>query len=420
MSGPDLSRHPCFNPHVRHTAGRVHLPVAPDCNIKCNYCNRDYDCVNESRPGVTSAILSPLQALHYLEKVLDSRPEIAVAGLAGPGDPFADPIHTLETLALIRERFPRLLLCVSTNGLNLYPYVDDLREIGVSHVTVTINSTDVEVASKIYAWVRRDKQVYRGVSGARVLLESQLAALEALTDAGIAVKVNSILIPGVNELCIPEVARVVGRLGVGTFNCMPMYPIEGTPFGSCGSPSKEVLNAARDAAGRYVSQVTHCTRCRADAVGLLGEDHAAETVERLEQAADWSPEPKTARDCVAIATMEGVLVNAHLGQAPYLAVYRKNEYGAFEFLEKRPTPAPGGGVERWHLLADAMADCGLILTSAVGESPRAVLSDNGIRVVEWNGLVADGLEALARGETPRGLQPRVRCAAGCAGGGEGC
>ncbi len=51
--------HPCFNEEAKHTSARVHLPVAPKCNIQCNYCNRKFDCVNESRPGVTSSVLAP-------------------------------------------------------------------------------------------------------------------------------------------------------------------------------------------------------------------------------------------------------------------------------------------------------------------------------------------------------------------------
>ena len=62
----DLSKHPCFNRDSAGTCGRVHLPVAPKCNIMCNFCNRKYDCVSESRPGVTSAVLSPEQAVGYM------------------------------------------------------------------------------------------------------------------------------------------------------------------------------------------------------------------------------------------------------------------------------------------------------------------------------------------------------------------
>ena len=57
--GRGASAHPCFDKEARHKNARVHLPVAPKCNIQCNYCNRKFDCVNESRPGVTSSVLTP-------------------------------------------------------------------------------------------------------------------------------------------------------------------------------------------------------------------------------------------------------------------------------------------------------------------------------------------------------------------------
>ena len=58
----DLTQHPCFNHAARKTAARIHLPVAPRCNVQCNFCDRKFDCLNESRPGVTSAVLTPQQA----------------------------------------------------------------------------------------------------------------------------------------------------------------------------------------------------------------------------------------------------------------------------------------------------------------------------------------------------------------------
>ncbi|HSQ85889.1 MAG TPA: nitrogen fixation protein NifB, partial [Desulfobacterales bacterium] len=68
--------------------------MAPRCNIQCKFCNRQFDCVNESRPGVTSAVLSPAQAMVYLEEVLRQKPNIRVVGIAGPGDPFANAPQT--------------------------------------------------------------------------------------------------------------------------------------------------------------------------------------------------------------------------------------------------------------------------------------------------------------------------------------
>src|SRR5208337_2447712 len=185
MSRPDINNHPCFNVHAKGTCGRVHLPVAPHCNIKCNYCNRKYDCVNESRPGVTSAVLSPAQASRYMEDVLAREPRITVAGIAGPGDPFANPEQTLETLRLIRERFPHIIMCLSTNGLGIGGHVDEIAEIGISHVTITVNAVDPQIGQKIYSWVRDAKVIYRGLRGAELMLDRQIAAIKGLKSRNI-------------------------------------------------------------------------------------------------------------------------------------------------------------------------------------------------------------------------------------------
>jgi nitrogen fixation protein NifB len=138
----DASRHPCFNKAASGHCGRVHLPVAPKCNIRCNYCDRKHDCVNESRPGVSSAVLTPPQALAYMKEVLEREPRITVAGIAGPGDPMANWAETRHTLELLKEHYPHLLFCLSTNGLALPDHVDELAEVGATHVTVTINAVD--------------------------------------------------------------------------------------------------------------------------------------------------------------------------------------------------------------------------------------------------------------------------------------
>ena len=33
----DFANHPCFNAEARHKTGRIHLPVAPKCNVQCNF-----------------------------------------------------------------------------------------------------------------------------------------------------------------------------------------------------------------------------------------------------------------------------------------------------------------------------------------------------------------------------------------------
>jgi nitrogen fixation protein NifB len=253
--------------------------------MQCNYCDRKYSCVNESRPGVTCTILRPQQALEYVRRFAESTPNLSVVGIAGPGDPFANPDETMETLRLVHDGFPELLLCVATNGLNLIPYIDDLARIRVSHVTLTVNAVDPEIGKDIYEWMRCDGREYRGVEAAQILWERQQSSIQALRASGVMVKINSIYVPGVNDHHIAEVARTVSALGADYFNIMPLYPTPNTQFASIKEPNRNKINIARMAALAYLPQMSHCSRCRADAAGLLGKPQTFEQVELLQSAA---------------------------------------------------------------------------------------------------------------------------------------
>ena len=231
--------------------GRVHLPVAPKCNIKCNYCNRKYDCVNESRARGHQRG-AHAQAGHCLPgKGAGERAPHHGGGHRRAGRPLRQPEETLETIRLIRQRFPDLLLCLATNGLGLPPYLDELAELEVSHVTLTVNAVDPEIGAKIYSWVRDGKVIYRGLKAAEVLLERQLESIAGLKARGITVKVNTIVIPGINDHHVQEVAKKMAELGVDILNCMPMYPNADTPFGDLPEPPPEQMTAIRREAEKY-------------------------------------------------------------------------------------------------------------------------------------------------------------------------
>jgi nitrogen fixation protein NifB len=422
----NIDDHPCFNKESHHRFGRVHLPVAPRCNIQCKFCNRQFDCVNESRPGVTSAILSPAQAMVYLEEVLRQKPNIRVVGIAGPGDPFANPDQTLETLRRVRQRYPEMMLCVATNGLNLAPYLDELKELKVSHVTVTVNALDPKIGAQIYSWMRIGKKVVRAEQGAAVLLERQLEAIQGLKARDIIVKVNSIIIPGINEDHIEAVARKMQALGVDLFNCMPYYPNAGSEFEHLQEPDTDTINNIRRAAGQYVKQMRHCTRCRSDAVGMLGEMPSQELMATLKNCQHLEVlEPRgqrvSNRPYVAVASLEGVLVNQHLGEAYQVLVYGEKE-GRIGLVDTRQTPEPGGGASRWEKLADSLSDCRAILVSGVGSSPKQVLGSNGIEVIECEGIIDEAVRAVFAGESLNHMAVRrpFACGTGCNGNQMGC
>ncbi len=419
----NLDQHPCFNAEVKGHCGRVHLPVAPKCNIQCNYCNRKFDCANESRPGVSSAVLSPTQAIAYLEQVLKAEPRITVAGIAGPGDPFANPRETMETLRLIRRQFPDLLLCLASNGLGLPPYLDELAELKVSHVTITVNAVSPEIGSRIYGWVRDQKRVYRGIPAAELLLSRQLAAIAGLKARGLVVKVNTIVIPGVNEDHVPAVARKMAELGADLLNCMPVYPNADTPFGELSEPEPAAMAAIQAAAGEFLPQMRHCTRCRADAVGLLEADRSLEWRGCLTACAQTSPaSPDESRPYVAVASREGALVNLHLGEVDYFQIWGPADRG-FRLLEERAAPAPGGGANRWWAMAEILKDCRAVLVSALGDTPEAILREAGVIPVQMSGFIEVGLSRIYAGESLTSLKGRQgglsRACCG-KGQGEGC
>ena len=418
---PSLAKHPCFDDAARHTLGRVHLPVAPKCNIQCQFCDRKMDCIAESRPGVTSTILSPAQALAYLERVMAARDNISVVGIAGPGDPFANAAETLETLSLVRAHYPEMLLCVASNGLAIGKHLDALAELQVSHVTLTVNAIDPEIGGQIYAWVRDGVAIYRGTEGARVLLERQLAAIDGLKAHGITVKVNTIVVPGVNDHHVGDVARAVATLGADVLNCVPLYPVADTPFAELPSPSAAQMRTIREEAARYLPQMKHCTRCRADAVGLLGEEHSNDTLALLAEAAALPLHPQDERPYVAVASQEGMLINQHLGEAKDLLIYARDETGVI-LIDRRTAPSTGNGDERWYVLSDLLYDCRALLVSRAGSRPRCILEREGIRLVEMDGLISDGVRAIYQGRRiPVPPAPRVSCSAGgCKGGGTGC
>lgn len=416
--------HPCYSEEAHHHFARMHVAVAPACNVQCNYCNRKYDCANESRPGVTSAKVTPEQALELVCDTVARLPQLSVVGIAGPGDALANPEATFRTCALITESFPHLKLCLSTNGLMLPDFVDQIVAHEIGHVTITINSLDPEIGKDIYAWVAYKGKRYTGAEGARILQERQLEGLAALTAQDVLVKVNSVLIPGINDHHLETVNAVVSQRGAFVHNVVPLIsdPAHGTAFGLAGQrePSADELAAIQDALGGNSKVMRHCRQCRADAVGLLAGDGCAETSaaqakpakpvapgaprpeprhiyrkvinaeirdrERAKLAADamLAELPEDASYLVAVATKGGGRVNEHFGHMNAFAIYRASREGIL-FMGYRRVDRycqGGGDDERLQGAIQALEGVTLILVAKVGERPRTQLEEAGFLVVD--------------------------------------
>lgn len=424
-----VHNHPCYSEEAHHYFARMHVAVAPACNIQCHYCNRKYDCANESRPGVVSELLTPDQAVKKTKAVAANIPQMTVLGIAGPGDPLANPERTFETFRRLSAEAPDIKLCVSTNGLALPDCVDELAQHNIDHVTITINCVDPEIGAKIYPWIYWNNRRIRGKKAAKILIQQQQKGLEMLVERGILVKVNSVMIPGVNDEHLKEVSRIVKQKGAFLHNVMPLIAEaeHGTFYGIMGQrgPSNEELMELQDECAGDMNMMRHCRQCRADAVGLLGEDRGEEfTLDKIETMeidyeaamrkralvhqgiAEELAEKEKKRAALAavkvptgpqvdnthfrpvlmaVATAGGGLINQHFGHATEFLVYEASSEGV-RFIGHRKVDQYCIGNdtcgEKESALAGsirALSGCEVVLCSKIGFEPWGLLEEAGIQ-----------------------------------------
>ena len=405
----DIQRHPCYDELAHEVFARMHVAVAPKCNINCNYCNIKYDCVSESRPGVVSRVLSPEEAYRSVQQTTAVLPQLTVVGIAGPGDPLANPVQTFETFRLLRRGLPDVQLCLSTNGLKLPDYVEEIAECGIRHVTVTMNAVDPAIGGQIYHSIFYRGKAYRGVEAAGILISRQLEGITLMAARGIKVKVNSVLIPGVNDAHLIEVTRAVKEAGAFSHNIMPLIISPGSRFERDGrtAPEPEVTLQVQEQSEQLMPVMRHCRQCRADAVGLLGEDlsggeiQAGQLVyspqERELELARLDSELQSRRERhgrgrsssgsaaatrIAVATRGRGKVNVHFGHAREFLIYEVDGESS-RLLGVRKIQAYCNGTadcgeagEPFTILKETvnlLRDCSLLLCSGIGTMPQEML-----------------------------------------------
>ncbi|MEX5729942.1 nitrogen fixation protein NifB [Rhodovulum iodosum] len=411
--------HPCYSEEAHHYFARMHVAVAPACNIQCNYCNRKYDCANESRPGVVSERLTPEQAARKVLAVAAEVPQLSVLGIAGPGDAAYDWRRTKATFDLVSEQLPDIKLCLSSNGLALPDHIDEIVEMNIDHVTITISAIYPEIGARIYPWIFYQGKRRTGLEAATILRDRQLQALEMLTERDVLVKVNSVLIPGINDDHMVEVNKAVKERGAFLHNIMPLIsdPAHGTHFGLTGQrgPTAAELKKVQDDCGDGANLMRHCRQCRADAVGLLGEDRGQEfTLDKLPEVIEDAPEARdayrawvaeerqdraaaagTAEEAAAhavdaptlfaVCTRGSGRINLHFGKAVEFQMYEADAEGIRFVGHRRADNYCLGGYgdeDRMEEIIRVLEDVPYVLCAKIGGGPRKRLADAGIEAID--------------------------------------
>lgn len=260
-------QHPCFDKEAHCRYGRVHLPVAPLCNIKCVYCKREYDCPNESRPGVCSRVETAEEAFERLSVLYSRYPENKVVGIAGPGEPLANE-ETFRVFEMIRKSRMDMALCLSTNGLYLPESLDLLRELEVKYITVTMNAVTASCAEKIYSFVSDHGKNLYGRDAVELLLERQQEGIRKAVEQKFCVKVNMVLMDGINVSEALLLAEKLSQWNVYAMNMNSVINVTGDP--NIKQVSLQELRKLRAQAAADIHQIDYCRQCRADAFGIPG------------------------------------------------------------------------------------------------------------------------------------------------------
>ena len=112
----------------------------------------------------------------------------------------------------------------------------------------------------------------------------------------------------------------------------------------------------------------------------------------------------------------------HLGEARKVYIFEQSKNG-YHFVETRNTPPEGTGMSRWKELAEkTLMDCQAILVAGIGETPMKVMQENGVKVIQMNGLIDAGLDAIYLNLPIKTLcrSEYTKCGETCRGTGRGC
>ena len=302
-----IKDHPCYSEEAHHYFARMHVAVAPACNIQCNYCNRKYDCANESRPGVVSEKLTPDEARARSSRSPTRCRSSRCSASPAPATPATTGHKTQGDLRRrSRSEIPDIKLCISTNGLALPDHVDELaeherrpRDDHHQHGRSRDRREDLSVD------LLSSTSATPGVEAAQILHERQMLGLEMLTARGILDQDQFGDDPRGQRRAPDRGQRWVKARGAFLHNVMPLIsdPAHGTHFGLTGQrgPTAMELKALQDKLEGGAKLMRHCRQCRADAVGLLGEDRGQEfTLDQLPEEVAYDPSKRAAyREIVA-------------------------------------------------------------------------------------------------------------------------
>jgi cyclic pyranopterin phosphate synthase len=286
------------DPFGRHVS-YLRISVTDRCDLRCTYCMSEHMTFLPKRDLLTLEELDRLCSAFVARGVRKLR----ITG----GEPLVRKNIGWLFRALSRHLGSGALdeLTLTTNGSQLARFAGELKDAGVRRINVSLDTLDVDRFRTITRWGD---------------LAQVMAGIDAAEKAGLAIKLNTVALKGVNEEEIDDLMRFAhGRgfdltlietmpmgeidadrtgqylpLSVVRARLMQRWTLEDIPFRT-GGPARYVR--VKETGGRlgFITPLTHnfcesCNRVRLTCTGTLymclGQDDAADLRAPLRASAD--------------------------------------------------------------------------------------------------------------------------------------
>ena len=186
----------------------VRVSVTDRCDFRCVYCMSEH---------MSFLPKAEILSLEELDRLCTAFVRLGTRKLRLTG---GEPLVRRDIMTLIRSLGRHLRsgdldeLTLTTNGSQLARYADDLAAAGVRRINVSLDTLDPDRFAAVTRWGR---------------LSQVMEGLEAAKRAGLAVKINTVALEGVNDGEIHDLVAWCGREGFDlTFiEVMPLGDIDG-------------------------------------------------------------------------------------------------------------------------------------------------------------------------------------------------
>lgn len=198
----------------------MRVSITDRCDLRCKYCMPE---------GIEKVSMSKILTYEDLIRICRVSADLGISRIKiTGGEPFVrlgccDLIRSIKAIDGIEQ------VTVTTNGQTLERYIDELKDIGIDGINISLDTLDPEK--------------FRYITG-RGELEKTLRSIKLSAESGIKTKINTVPQRGFNDDEITDIAELAFRYGIDV-RFIELMPVGAADAGT-GLSNVEILETLRE------------------------------------------------------------------------------------------------------------------------------------------------------------------------------